>query len=441
MERRDFKERRDFGSGVKELGNNTFRNRFDALAIAVVMALCPAAAIAQSTDDLFNPAVVQRVDLLMHSSDWEKLKENFQENTYYPADVSWNGLVARNSGIRSRGFGSRSATKPGLRVDFDRYATDQTFLGLKSIVLDNLTQDASGIRESVSMRMFARLSVPAPRESFARVYVDGQLIGLYAIVESVDKDLLARVYGAVNDDVQNDGYLFEYNYMAGVPWRFEYVGSSLDPYKQRFDAKTHENDSDSAKWAPIEDLVRLVNETRSDLFGSMVAPRLDLPAFVRFVAAQNFVAENDGFAGYDGMNNFYFYRLEDREEHVFIAWDDDNALYTPDFSLTMRHNENVLMRKVMEVGEYRRLYFTVLDEAVASASEPAQGQATGWLEAEIRRQLDLIADAMREDPSKPYSNDDHAAARATLLNFAAARISYVRCEVGRDLGQARAGCP
>jgi spore coat protein CotH len=142
-----------------------------AAGVLALAALCLTAAAttaaAQSSDELFNPAALQRVDILMHSQDWEKLKQNFQENTYYRADLAWNGQTARNSGIRSRGLGSRSATKPGLRVDFDRYATDQTFLGLKSIVLDNLTQDSSGVRESVTMRMFARIGVPAPRESLS----------------------------------------------------------------------------------------------------------------------------------------------------------------------------------------------------------------------------------------------------------------------------------
>ena len=45
--------------------------------------------------------------------DWAKLKASFQENTYYPADVRWEGVTVRNVGIRSRGFGSRSSTKPG----------------------------------------------------------------------------------------------------------------------------------------------------------------------------------------------------------------------------------------------------------------------------------------------------------------------------------------
>jgi spore coat protein CotH len=401
------------------------------LVAVVALAVAPLPARAQSADDLFNIATLQRVDLLINSQDWEKLKQDFQENTYYPADLRWNGQTVRNSGIRSRGLGSRSGTKPGLRVDFDRYASNQTFLGLKSIVLDNLTQDPTGIKESVTMRLFARMGVPAPRESFARLYVNNQLIGLYAVVESVDKDLLARVFGDVEGNIQNDGYLFEYNYISGAPWRFDYLGADLAPYAERFDAKTRESQSDTQKWGPIEELVRLANETPASALPSVLDPRLDLSALVRYLALQNFVAQDDGFVGYDGMNNFYFYRLEDSTRHVVIAWDEDNAFHSADFGLTTRHDQNVLVRKLMESEAWRAQYFSVLGEAADSASQVDDGQTDGWLLAEMRRQFTLIADAMREDPSKPYSNDDHAAAREALLAFPAARIPYVRCESAR----------
>jgi spore coat protein CotH len=404
------------------------------LAGLMLAAAAVSPAAAQTVDDLFNPAALQRIDLLMNSSDWHKLKENFQENTYYPADLRWNGQTARNSGVRSRGLGSRSATKPGLRVDFDRYATDQTFLGLKSLVLDNLTQDPSGVKESVTMRLFARIGIPASRESFARVYVNNELIGLYAIVESVDKDLLARVFGTIDSNVQNDGYLFEYNYVLGSPWRFEYLGSDLDQYKPRFDAKTHESKSDVDKWGPIQELTRLINDTPAASLPSALEPRLDVGAFLRYVAAQNFVAQNDGFLGYDGMNNFYFYRLEDSGVHVFIAWDEDNAFLGSNFGVTTRHEDNVLMRKLMETSALRSQYFAALQDTASSAEAVDDGQTDGWLLAELRRQLDLIAAPMQEDPSKPYSNDEHAAARAALLDFPAARITFVRCEVAKATG-------
>jgi len=151
-------------------------------ALGCLLVLAPADVSAQTTDDLFSTATLQRLDLEVHSSDWAKLQENFQTNTYYPADFVWNGQTVRNVGIRSRGRGSRNAHKPGLKIDFDRYSTNQKFLGLKSLVLDNLTQDPSGIHETVSMRFYQRLGIPTPRETHVRLYVRGEYIGLYALV-------------------------------------------------------------------------------------------------------------------------------------------------------------------------------------------------------------------------------------------------------------------
>ena len=399
--------------------------------VAVVLVSSPA--LAQTQDDFFNPDVLQRVELWLHESDWEKLKANFQENTYYPADMTWNGITVRSVGIRSRGLGSRRAQKPGLRVDFDRYSDGQQFLGLKSFVLDNLSQDFSGVKETVAMKFFTRLGIPAPRETHTRLYVNGRYAGLYALVESVDKTMMGRVFGSINGNIQNDGYLFEYNYVLGSPWRFEYLGAALAPYKLRFDIKTNESHAESLIWGPIEELVRLVNNTPSATFEQTINPRLDLAAFVRYIAAQNFIAQDDGFNGYAGMNNFYLYRLENSTSHVFIAWDEDVAFLSPEFGITTRIDDNVLTRKTLELPGYRSQYFSALGEAATAAVD--------WLRAEMQRQFDLIDQAMLEDPQKPYTNAEYQAERERVLAFPDARVSVVRCEVSKSTGAPRpAGC-
>src|SRR6185436_2320564 len=75
----------------------------------------------------FDGSVLQEVRLDMNSKDWQTLRQNYLSNAYYPADFHWGSQVVRNIGIRSRGTASRSEVKPGLRVDFNRYADDQTF--------------------------------------------------------------------------------------------------------------------------------------------------------------------------------------------------------------------------------------------------------------------------------------------------------------------------
>ncbi len=248
--------------------------------------------------------------------------------------------------------------------------------------------------------------------------------------------MMGRVFGSIDDNVQNDGYLFEYNYVLGCPGASTTWARTSTPTSRASTSRRNESQAPSEMWGPIEELVRLVNDTASASLPSRCWSRgSTCRRFVRYIAVQNFVAQNDGFNGYDGMNNFYLYRLEDSTRHVLIAWDEDNAFLRPDFGITTRHDENVLTRKMMAWPAYSTQYFAVLQEAANSARQPDEGQSEGWLQVEVRRQLDLIADAMREDPSKPFTNDEFETARVIMMNFPNPRVSYVRVRDARALGQ------
>ena len=398
------------------------------LAMLLVLAHFAPAAEAQTADDLFSRTDLQRVDLWVHSTDWAKLKAEFQTNTYYPADMTWNGMTVRNVGIRSRGRGSRNPHKPGLRVDFDRYTIAQRFLGLKSLVLDNVTQDASGIHESVSMAFYARLGIPAPRTLHTRLYVNNEYAGLYVIVESVDKELLARVFGVIGEDTQNDGWLYEFKWADN--WFFTHLGSDLREYMYRFEATTHESKSDEEKYRPIENLIRLANDTPVDRYTAEVGAKLDIAQVIRFVAAQVFLAEVDGFLGGFGINNLYLYRLENSDVHVFIAWDADNTFYHPEYPTNSGINDNILVRALMAIPEFNALWFDEMRRNVQMAEED------DWLNTEIIRHVQRVDTAMKEDPFKPHPNSAYEAKAGEMLNFARARIAFVKCELERGAGNA-----
>src|SRR5215212_11268881 len=172
-----------------------------ATAVAIVVALAPRAADAQTADEVFDAATLHDVRLLVNSTDLQLLRANFTENTYYPADLVWGSQRVRNLGIRSRGSGSRNPVKLGLRIDFDRYTSGQRFAGLASLVLDNLAQDPSMVRERVAMAFLNRVGVPAPRESFCRLFINNEYQGVYAIVEEIEPPFIARTLG------QDSGYL------------------------------------------------------------------------------------------------------------------------------------------------------------------------------------------------------------------------------------------
>lgn len=401
------------------------------------------------TAGFFNDDVIQEVRLTLNSRDWSALKANFGSNTFYPCQLTWQGITLKNVGIRSRGNGSRSGTKPGLRVDIDHYAPGQRFLTvLKSFVLRNNTQDASNMHERLAMKLLGLMDFAAPREAFARLYVNNTFSGLYTIVEAIDKPFLTRTMG------ENDGYLYEYDYDAGDEgYHLEYRGSDPGLYSPKpFQPSTHEKDPDPK---PLEAMIKIINQTPDGDFQRKMDDYLDLHAFMRYVGAENFLGETDGMLGDWAINNFYMYRLEHSTRSVLIPWDRSLSFAGgPEFSIW--HNiydisaqfRNRLMDRSVGLPDLRDVYLDALLKAADIASTPVEpvdpdavvasarsGAAApkppppGWLETEILREYQQIRAVARSDTFKPYSNDEFEQAVDDLLAFARQRSAFVKDEV------------
>jgi hypothetical protein len=387
-------------------------------------------------DALFDDTVLHEARLAISSRDWQALKDHFLENTYYPADFRWRGVVARNVGIRSRGTGSRSGTKPGLRIDFDRYSIDQRYLGLRSIVLRNNTQDPSTLRERLSMLLFRRLGLPAPREAHARLFVNNEYVGLYTIVETVDRTFLKARF---NDDA---GYLYEYDYPPeAAPYYFEYRGSDPNQYVPLpFKPETHETDPQAAV---IVRMIDTINRAGDASFRSAMAPYLDLRRFIQHVAVEAFLADDDGMLGNYGMNNFYLYRFSGTTLFTFIVWDKSDA-FMGGSRASIWHNvtdvppslRNRLMSRAMRYPDLYALYLDALIEAVRSATEidPGSSDGRGWLEREIEREYAQVRESALADPVKPHTNPEFEQEVERLRAFARERASNVMEEVARSRG-------
>jgi spore coat protein CotH len=372
-------------------------------------------AAAQTADDLFDDRVVQEVRIAINERDLRELRTRFLENVYYPADFQWRDRRVRNVGVRSRGLSSRSATKLGLRIDFNRYVAGQTFLGLGSVILDNLVTDPALVRERVSMAFFERLGQPAPRESFARVYINDLYQGLYAIVEPVNEDFLARSLGS------RSGYLFKRQFVRS--FYGEELGNNPAAYRIVFEPETHELDADSILYSPIRDLFHEVNQPVDTVWRDHVGRLIDLAQFVTHVAIETFLSEEDGVLGFAGMANFYLYRGPESDRHRVIVWDKDQTFFAIDSPIFKRVDENILMTRALAFSDLRSLYLDVLERCARLAD--------GWLDGEVTRLQTLIDAPAHEDTGKPYNNESYEADAAFLKRFARERPAFVLREVAR----------
>lgn len=384
------------------------------------------AATAQTQADLFNDQVLQEIRLVVSARDWQTLRATADQNTYYRADLKWNDITVRNVGIRSRGSGTRNGIKPGLKVDINRYISNQEFLGLKAFVLDNTYTDASVVRESVTMKMFERLGVPAPREAHARLYVNNEYAGIYTIVEAIDRTFVSRVFGAAEADVESGGYLYEYKYT--FPYDLSYLGPELEAYAPLFEPQTRDTDSMTALYEPIEEMIRTINESADEDFAAAVGKYLDLPLLMKHLAVETFMVDWDGLTGNWGLNNFYLYRFHDTGRSQFIPWDKDETFQFADMNITFRFDTNVLVRRAMQVPELRAVYLDAIRQCALYAAETSGDDTRGWLEREIDRQAAQVAAAVAEDPLFPVSFDDFQGEVERLREFARVRPDFVACQ-------------
>jgi spore coat protein CotH len=415
----------------------TARKNLSLIACVVWASIMMVPAVARAQDDqtapFFDDAIVHDLYFTINTKDWQTLKENYLDNTYYPVDFKWGTQGVRNAGIRSRGTGSRSGEKPGLRLDFDRYTTGQTFLGLKSLIFRNSTQDPTNMHERLAMQLFKKLGLAAPREMFARLFVNNQYSGLYAIVESVDKQFVGKTFGS------DTGYIYKYDYnVTDAGYYFTYRTSNPTDYVPLpFKPETHESDPHPEVF---ERFAWTINNATDASFRSAIAEFMDLTELIRHVASEVYVADNDGFLGNWGMNNYYLYRLATDHVFHFINWDKSEAFKdTPDYWIWHNHLDaadtikNRLWTRVMSYPDLKNQYLDTLLECAAIAtavpSDAAPGDTRGWLEREIEREYGQINAAVQADTNKPYSNDQFQAAVEFLRSFVRQRPDFVKNQV------------
>jgi spore coat protein CotH len=371
-------------------------------------------------DSLLDGSSLQDLWVHVNARDWEDLHTHFQENTYYPADVEWQGMRVRNAAIRVRGVASRNGHKPSFRIDFNRYVTGQTFFGLDALTLDSSWQDPSMITNRLSMLLFRRIGIAAPRVGHVRLFAGAarEYVGVYAVTEEVTPSFLRANFG------EDTGYLYEFNHLQDDNWGFQDPGPRLGWYVPRFTPKTHEFESVANLYMPIRDLVQRINDAPQSDLESRLTGYLDINAFITDVAIQNFVAQTDGLVGGVGANNFYLYRFAGKTLSVVIPWDQGNAFGSFDSGVGpppwWNMDTNVLASKIWSEPKYRARYLAALLQIADLVS------ADGWLLAEAQRDYQQIRDAVYADAFAPYPLSQFERSHVTIQQYLRTRPDEVR---------------
>ncbi|MFD0587326.1 CotH kinase family protein [Paenibacillus sp. GCM10027627] len=145
---------------------------------------------------------------------WQEMLDNAANEEYISADVTINGTLIKNVGIRPKGNSSLrqivnddTTDRYSFKIKFDEYVENQTWLGLDKIVVNNIHSDNSYLKEYLSYDIMSYIGVDAPLYSFANIEVNGKAWGFYLAVEDLDSGYLDRTQGGEGElyKPNNDG--------------------------------------------------------------------------------------------------------------------------------------------------------------------------------------------------------------------------------------------
>ncbi len=288
------------------------------------------------------------------------------------ADFTAEGKTYKNVGLRYKGNASYMASARGLRrnlkVDLDHYDDAQRYQGLKALNLNAGAMDATRAREALSYAVFRAAGVPAPRTAFARITLtvpgkyDRELLGLYTVVEQVDRAFLKDRFG------NGKGLLMKPERVRAV----EYLGDDWERYKAQYQPK---HDASKKEARRVIDFARLIHRADDEQFRKEIASYLDVEEFLRFVAVNALLMNLDSM--FMMGHNYYIYLNPETDKFVFIPWDLDLSLAGfpmaggPDqqVNLSLGHpyvGENRLIERLLAVKEINDRYQKVLKELSAT---------------------------------------------------------------------------
>jgi spore coat protein CotH len=342
---------------------------------------------------LFDRSRLHDVQITMSASDWETLRARYQEDTRYDAALTFDGESIGNCTVRSRGSGTRNPIKPGLRVDFYRKISFQRFRGFKTLIVDNMYNDASFLHEQLAFAVFEEMGILVPGESYARLTVNGEYWGLYAIVEPVDEVFVERHVDSGGGDL--------YDYEVPAPqdpdqllvWDFTLSrGETIAGYvPEPFDPETNEDTLDGAA---LLDFIGTVSEGSDETFVARVSEFIDPRALLTYYAVETATAEVDGLTSSFGLNNFYLYRLDGTRRFLFIPWDHDFNFVSATHSIYYGMARNRLILRLLADPVMNEFYRQTLESVVKRFVNPA------WMNPHIDARVALIRESVLQDTKR-----------------------------------------
>ncbi len=356
---------------------------------------------AQSTDgdSLFNVSAIHTINIYFtQPSFWDSL------TTYYSLDqpmlgsVNIDGILVDSVGIQLKGnssYNSMPGVKKSIKISFDEYV-NRKFYGLKTVNLNNGFKDPSFLREKLMNDFLNEHNIPAPRCTYADVFINGTHWGFYTLVEQVNKTFLSDRFG------NNDGNLYKGDPHGDLRW----LGALPTPYYPNYELKTNTAIND---WSDLVHLADMLNNTSSAQFHDSLESVMSTDFAIKSWASSNLFVNLDSYLG--SGHNYYIYDDFLSQKFEWITWDVNEAFgnFNMGMGISQLENLNVtwlpspadsrpLLNRMIQNSTYQNFYLGYLCQWIQNDFSLAV------IGLKIDSLVNIIRPYVYADPNKQFTN-------------------------------------
>ncbi|MCA8974266.1 MAG: CotH kinase family protein [Planctomycetes bacterium] len=280
----------------------------------------------------FDDGPVVHVAITLDPLDRDKLRQRPRE--YVPATIridrdrtGWADVGIKLKG--AAGSFRKIDDRPGFTVNLGKFGGTERFHGLRRFHLNNGRQDPTRLCEWLGHEIFAAAGYPAPRVGHARVWLDGEDLGLYVLREGFDEQFLMRVFGSTNGSLYDGGFCQDID----RPLEKD-AGEGPDDHSDLVRLRQACADFDPERTTRLESV-------------------LDVDRFIDFMVVEAMLGHWDGYS--QNRNNFRLWCAAEPGASCFLPHGMDQLFGDADASV-LKHPSAIVAGVVQQHPVWRRLY-------------------------------------------------------------------------------------
>ncbi len=185
------------------------------LSVIFIFSMSSFFTVSKSADDnektltaVLDKETITDINIDIDESDWQWLMDNASNEEYKSCNVTINGETYYNVGIRPKGNSSLSTVvssdetdRYSFKLKFDKYVDGQTYNGMESIVLNNMIEDNTYMKEYISYDLYDFMGIAVPEMSYSNIKVNNEEWGFYLAIEVIDERYLENNFGTTEGNL------------------------------------------------------------------------------------------------------------------------------------------------------------------------------------------------------------------------------------------------